>query len=146
MSTRERIPIRQWCRNFYNGKYDAKDVDTQIDAGWYDWFCSDKALAAKTQKLGPKVCKISNSRKVDKDKMYVFFKNNALLAGGLYDDFRICSLASERVVYTVVPSTPVKRREKGISGASEVWGKENSFQGPLVTGTWKDVLDFFGVK
>jgi hypothetical protein len=46
------ITLRKWIKNFINGMYDGPDVQTQIDAGWFDWFCSDEKLARNTQKIG----------------------------------------------------------------------------------------------
>ena len=36
-----RTPLMTWIRNFKLGLYDNSDRMTQIDAGWYDWFCKD---------------------------------------------------------------------------------------------------------
>lgn len=135
------LTIREWLENYNAGKYSDPDVDTQITAGWYDWFCSDKALAGKTKKLASKVKRIAKSAKVDLDNMYVFFKNNCPMNGSLYDDFRFCDLKTGNVIFTITP----KSGHKCQNGAAEVWGKENDFEKPLVQGTWKDVLNFFGV-
>jgi len=135
--------IKQWIENFDAELYDSSDVVTQCNAGWYDWFCRDNSLRNKTYKLAPKVKQIVESTKVDKEKMYVFFKNNCPVDGSLYDDFRICDLASGDVVYTVTPNCGHKATPN--DKKSQVWGKENNFDGPLVEGTWKDVRKFFGV-
>ncbi|MDD2259214.1 MAG: hypothetical protein PHT90_01205 [Bacilli bacterium] len=44
--------LRSWILNFNNEMYSSKDVETQIEAGWYDWFCKDTSLANKTTKMG----------------------------------------------------------------------------------------------
>jgi hypothetical protein len=133
--------IKTWLEDYASGKFDCYDCETQYEAGWHDWHCRDSSLAGKTKKLAPKVKQIAKSPKVDANSTYVFFKNNFPLSGKLYDDFRICDLETSEVIFTVVPSSGFKSKE----GRAEVWGKENDFQEPLVTGTWEDVLKFFEV-
>lgn len=138
----DKINIEQWIKEFDSGKFDAKDFNTQCKAGWWDWFCKDNSLAGKTKKLAPKVKQIAKSPKINKEKMYVFFKNNCPMVGSLYDDFRICDMETGKVIYTITP----KSGHKVLNGQSEVWGRENGFEKPLVVGTWEDVKQFFGVK
>ena len=137
----KKVNITEWLDNFNKGLYDSPDVTTQIDAGWYDWFCKDSSLANKTQVLGKKLVQISKSDKFDNDKTYVFFKNNCPMSGSLYDDFRICDIETGDVIFTITPSCG---HNSSLSGKkSTVWGQENSFDEPIVKGSWKDVKDFF---
>jgi hypothetical protein len=140
---KDNLTIRQFLENYDKGMYEESDFNTQCAAGWFDWFCSTRALAAKTKKLAGKLKTIVKSSKIDIDKMYVFFKNNCPCDGTLYDDFRICSFDPEDTtpIYTITPALGYNNEDRG---KSEVWGKENNFQGPLVTGTWDDVREFFG--
>jgi hypothetical protein len=131
--------IATFADRFIRGDFDINSPKIQIDAGWYDWFCRDTALAAKTQKLGKKVLQLMKSTKIDIEKNYVFFKNNCPMRGGLYDDFRVCDMETGDVIFTIVPRCTH-------SGKAEVWGRENNFNGPLVQGTWRDVKAFFGMK
>lgn len=135
------MSIREWLQKFESGAWESPDRDVQCDAGWYDWFCKDERLAAKTRKLGRKLKVVSASPKVDLDRHYVFFKNNCPMNGSLYDDFRICDRETGDVVYTVVP----RSGHKCMDGAGEVWGRENGFEKALVVGSWKDIKEFFGV-
>jgi hypothetical protein len=50
-----------WAGKFLNGDFNDKDLSTQCDAGWWDWFCNDESLARKTQVLGKKVTKLLGS-------------------------------------------------------------------------------------
>jgi len=88
-------------RYFLNGKYESKDVKTQIEAGWYDWFCKDSSLARKTQIMGGIIRQIKAGGKVDLNNWYVWFKNNCPLNGPLYDDFRFADIATGDVVFTI---------------------------------------------
>lgn len=129
----------EWCDAFKQGQFEKVDIQTQIDAGWYDWFCTDKSLARRLAGMGPKVVRIARSEKFDASKCYVFFKNNMPVVGDLYDDFRICDRESGDVLYTV--------SSKNIDGkrVNEVWGRDNNFNSAVVSGSMKDIYTFFGV-
>lgn len=129
------IPLREWMQNYRAGKYNKPDRGTQIDAGWYDWFCSDSALLGRLKRMAPKVFQIADSPRIDQENMYVFFKNNA--GSYLYDDFRICDRnGGGGVIFTVIPAY--------FDGNSEVWGRKPDGEfGKLVKGTWDDVMKFF---
>lgn len=141
MKTKE-MNIVEFAKKFANGEFDAKDFNTQVKAGWYDWFCKTESLANKTRYLGKKVLAIMDSKKFDKEKCYVFFKNNCPCVGPLYDDFRICDLKSGDVLWCV------QHLEKGSHGSEkahwEVYGED--FNEPKVNGTWNEVKRFFNEK
>lgn len=134
--------INTFATRFLRGEFVFSDVKTQIEAGWYDWFCRDTSLKSKTQTLGKKMLQLMKSDKIDTDKQYVWFKNNCPMYGRLYDDFRIADMETGEVIYTIIPSSGLESEK----GQAQVWGRENDFQEPLVAGTWKDVKAFFGVK
>ena len=138
---KEQITLKQWIENFDNGVYDSNDINVQIDAGWYDWFCKDSSLKNKTKSLASKVKRISKSSKIDIDKTYVLFKNNCPCNGSLYDDFRICDIETGKVIYTIIP----KSGHNINKGKSELWGRENNCEEDIVEGSWKDILDYFEV-
>ena len=48
------------------------------------------------------------------------------MRGPLYDDFRIVDIETGNVIYTVIPKC-------GHSGLAELWGRENNFEGPILT-------------
>ena len=131
--------IRQYLKNYDNGAYTSHDFTTQVEAGWFDWFCKDSSLANKTIKLTKKLKQIVDSPKINQDTMYVFFKNNCPMIGNLYDDFRICDIETGDIVYTITP----RSGHKGYNGLGSVWGKENYFRASIIIGTWSEVKDFF---
>ncbi len=94
------LDLEGWIEEFKKGSFDASDRETQIKAGWYDWFCSDYFLQMKTKAMGGIIEQIVNGGKVDLTTTYVFFKNNCPLAGPLYDDFRICDIKTGEVLLT----------------------------------------------
>jgi len=142
-----------------------------IDAGWYDWFCTDRGLYGRLKAMMPAVRRIAKSDRVDVDTMYVFFKNNCPgWVETTYDDFRICELYTGDVLYTIIPRFPAghlnPRGPRGtpIKWCSEVWDNhtpeselqghyiENLAQGKpidhirtVVLGTRKEMYGYFGV-
>lgn len=135
---RKEINIKQWIEEFDHHRWSIPCTEVQIKAGWYDWFCNESSLPNKTKVLGKKVKQIAESPKINKETMYVWFKNNCPLNGPLYDDFRFADIKTGNVQYTISPRS-------GHTGKAEVWGRENDFECPLVEGKWKDIKEFFGV-
>ena len=120
--------LRQQLEAFENGVF--LESEGQEDSGcfvFYDWFCKDSSLKRKATALFKKTKMFAKMKDVDLDSTYVFFKNNCPVGGPLYDDFRICDIESGNVLYTVTPKS-------GHTGEAELWGRENSFDGPIKTG------------
>jgi hypothetical protein len=134
--------VREFILNYEKGKYDSHSVKVMIEAGWFDWFCSDRSLKKRLDALFPKVTQLAHTAKINMDTMYVFFKNNCPVYGTVYDDFRFCDRSTGDVIYTVVPASG----HTVCKGRAELWGKENNFKGALVEGTWNDIKKFFGVE
>ena len=135
------MTLVEFAERFNTGEFNSTSKLVQIQAGWYDWFCSDLALAGKTKKLAPKVLSIMDSDKFDKTKSYVFFKNNCPCIGALYDQFSICDIATCDVLYCC------QHLEKGSHGYDkahwEIYGRENDFKNPLIEGTWNECKKWF---
>lgn len=115
--------------------------DKEVHDMWYDWFCSDASLVRKGRKLLTRIRAITPSPRFDATTHYAFFKNNCPMNGGLYDDFRICDIATGDVVFCVVPSEGYSRTK----GQACVWGKHPTTGefGELVRGKWSDIKAFF---
>jgi hypothetical protein len=97
----KQITLSHWIQNFNQGEFDKKDSQTQIKAGWFDWFCKDSSLANKTKKMGNIIKQIKTGGKVDLESSYVWFKNNCPLNGPLYDDFRIADIETNNNLIVV---------------------------------------------
>lgn len=123
---RDRMNVREWQVAFNNGNFDAADLDTQIDAGWWDWFCKDTSLKNKTKKMGNIVKCIKDGGRINLDTSYVWFKNNCPCCGGLYDDFRFADIETGNVLYTICID------DDRSDFKYEVWGRDNNFKGMIV--------------
>lgn len=88
----KQIKLSEWIERFKSGEFDRPDTTTQINAGWFDWFCRDTSLANKTKKMGNIIKQIKVGGKVDLETSYVWFKNNWPFNGPLFDDFRIADI------------------------------------------------------
>jgi hypothetical protein len=99
---------KKWSWMFNKEKEEERDI--AISAGWYDWFCSDRALLGKTKRLGSVVCQLKDSAKVNLDTMYAWFKNNCPMVGGLYDDFRIADMESGENIFVCSYKSPYEKK------------------------------------
>jgi hypothetical protein len=128
--------------------------------GFYDWFCNQRSLPAKSRLLSQKLLHIlklnQTGHHFDPSTTYVWFKNNCPAGWGpLYDDLRLADISTGHTIFTIVPREghyPVKvgdpwgyhgRQGEKVTYHSELWGQENSFDGALVSGDWESVLQFF---
>jgi len=118
--------VREWITRFLNNEFESNDFKTQVDAGWYDWFCKTESLRNKTYRMGRIVKQVKDGGKVDLDNWYVWFKNNCPMVGPLYDDFRFADKKTGDVQFTICIDG------KRAKNKYEVWGRKNNFDGPII--------------
>lgn len=127
----ENIPISEIDFNNQTPEY--------IKEFWFDWFCSDKSLTTRGKRLMNIVKAIRNSARFDQTKTYVFFKNNCPFDGKTYDRVSVCDLESGDVLFAI--ETPGNRW--GELHSWELYSVAAGFNAPVVTGSAKDVKDWF---
>ncbi len=125
-------------------KHRQMNMVEQLRAGepgelFFDWFCKESSLKRKGETLAKKARRLVWSPKVDPMNSYVLFKNNCPMSGGLYDDFRICEIETQDVLWCVIPRDPA---HDGQAVAYRVKGNSGDLK-PEVVGAWADVERFF---
>lgn len=136
------VSLTEQIRKFDAGEFTKPDTDTQIDAGWFDWFCDDEALAAKTKRLYgivKKIVTLNAGNKFNPDRVYMFMKNNCPGRGSLYDSFSICDLRSGDVLYWITP----RSGHTVDNGEAQLCGPLNDFREPLAKGKLSDIYAYF---
>lgn len=101
----DKISITEWLAKDKAGEFDKPDVNSMCDAGWWDWFCQDKSLFPRLQKLRGLLKVLAACPLIDNDKHYWFFKNNSPMCGKSYDSISICELGGDQdVVWWMAPN------------------------------------------
>lgn len=57
--------VRDWIQKFNNGEFEDDLLETQIEAGWYDWFCGQEELLPKLKKMAEIIIEIKNQYILD---------------------------------------------------------------------------------
>ena len=129
--------LKNTLRNQIDAFLGSKDFLDKDCFYFFDWFCKDQSLENKAKTLMPRAIAFVRKMDIDLDRHYVTFKNNCPVNGRLYDDFRICSIDDDRVIYTVIPSSG----HTSIRGKAEVWCMFNDFKEPIYSGeSWGALL------
>ncbi len=137
----ERQSLRETITAYRNGEYakNKTDIVEKVYEFWYDWFCKESSLTNKGLSLLQKINQIADSKKIDADKTYIWFKNCCPCNGTLYDRISISEIESNKVIYCIIPKSGHKCDE----GKAFLYSWEDEFEKPIVEGTWKDIKNYF---
>ena len=130
------MTVCEFLERFKNGEFDSSDVNTQIEAGWFDWFCRDRALVNKTKDLAAKISQIMHSKLFDPNNTYVFFKNNCPLYGKKYDSFGINDIDTGDNILYVSPKMGHDNAQLKDKALVVVDSEEHFFD------SWQEAKDF----
>ena len=68
---------------------------------WYDWFCTERQLQKRGKRLMEILTFFVNHKKVDLKGKYAFFKNNAPVSGGTYDQVSIMDMDTGNALFCI---------------------------------------------
>jgi len=133
----KKITVREWIKNYKEGKYDKENRETQIEAGWYDWFCKDSSLRNKTKNLSKIMRRITNDFILD--NYYIWFKNNCPCASPLYDDVRFEPLENiqrNKLYFVIVNDCGYEKGKYAVCAARYDYKTE------FYTNSLKELMDY----
>lgn len=121
------------------------NIADAVAFSWWDWCQDFKEVRNLTTQLAMLIEEIvaanESGKKFDPLKCFVLL-NSEFPTGWQevdpFTSFKIVTLDDFKVIYTIVPV--IKRGEYMVS---EVWSDTNGYKRALVSGTWKDILNYF---
>ena len=100
------ISLKKWSEMEKSGEFNSPDLDTMIEAGWADWYCSDTSLFNRFKRMRGMIITVAACPFINSEKVYVNLFNSLLSNGNSYDNFTICDLDTERILYFVCAKDP----------------------------------------
>lgn len=87
------LRLREFRERYLRGEFSDLSFATQVQAGWYDWFCPDSELAGRLKGLWDEIIsRITDERVLD--EYTLFFKNVCPISYPLFDRVYFCKTGS----------------------------------------------------
>ncbi len=115
--------------------------DFKGEALFYDWFCKEESLPARSKKLVSFAKAIVTSPRFKAEECYLFFKNNSPVFGPTYDSLSVCRMSDGEVLYHVAFGD-----QRLVAGTCAVYGEPEAEGGSfktLVSGNVSACIKFF---
>ena len=78
--------LRTFLKRYANNEFSNSELDTQVEAGWFDWFCDDSELVTRLHELTKILIPITSDFILD--NFSVTFHNHCTFDFPLYDSIR----------------------------------------------------------
>lgn len=116
-------------------------TQNEVPMVWIQWECTDRSLPRRANQLADKILQISQSKRIDADKLAVGFVNSQHGADtqAFLDEFVLYNPANGEIEFRVVPY----RKDAEDEDRAYVYHKSMGFRKPLYRGRWPDLRKWF---
>lgn len=127
--------VRKWIQKFNNGDFEDDLLETQIEAGWYDWFCGQEELLPKLKKMAAIIIEIKNNFILDNYVIQLY--NKCPIDYPFYDEISFKPLNQKvNCFLSIKIDSPYTKNKYLFESGSIQEKKEWNFE------TKEDLLDF----
>ena len=112
--------VKDWIRRYNNQEFNDNSFETQVEAGWYEWFCEQEELLSKLNKMAEIITGIKNEYILNHYE--VKFYNRYPINYRLYDEILLKHLdAKEEYFLSIKIDSPYSKNKYLL----EYWSIEN---------------------
>ena len=120
--------VKDWIRRYNNQEFNDNSFETQVEAGWYEWFCEQEELLPKLNKMAEIITGIKNEYILNHYE--VKFYNRYPINYPLYDEILLKHLdAKEEYFLSIKIDSPYSKNkyilEYWIIENKKIWSFDN---------------------